>query len=141
MESPNLILDIQDAELREALSKRDSIKRFKLITKDQQGHSWIEAIKPSRIDVAIVQADDFSEEDLDKLVSNQIAYHTDVIFISHGLPNPAVDSATRQGACYHLRYPVDFDFLDQLLTESLEGFGQKYSNENVVITSDLNIFI
>ena len=140
MESPNLILDIQDAALKEKLLERNSIQRFTVTSFNEHGHQWLNSTEPSRVDVALVQADDFSEHDLDKLITSQISHNTDIIFITHGIPNPAVDNATREGLCYHIRHPIDFDFIDQLLLESLEGLGQNYTNENMVITSDLDQF-
>ena len=100
----------------------------------------MESVKPSRINIAIVQADDFLNDDLEKMIASQICHHTDVIFITRGLPNPVVDVATKQGACYHLRQPVDFDYIDQLLTEIHEGFIQQHDGNNVVITSELDQF-
>ena len=139
MEKPNLLLDIQDETLRENLLGRNITQRFNIIS-TSEGHAWMESVKPSRIEVAIVQADDFLNDDLEKLVASQICHHTDVIFMTRGLPNPVVDAATKQGACYHLRQPVDFDFIDQLLTEIHDGFMQQHDSDEVVITSELDQF-
>lgn len=138
-EKPNLLLDIQDMQLRENLTGRESIQGFNLVW-TEEGHGWMETVKPSGIDVVIVQADDFSNADLEKLVASQICHSTDVMFITGGLPNSIVDAATKQGACYHLRQPVDFEYIDQLLAEVYEGFIQQRDTEDVVITSDLDQF-
>lgn len=139
MTQPNLLVYLLDKTLEPQLIHSEAARLFNVIQLSAQ-ESWTDYLLESRVDVAIVQADNFSHEQLMALTANKVMSKVDVIFISNGEPNKYIDEAMHHGVTYHLRLPVDIAFINELLTDSHQEFVSSKNLSEQVTTSELDQF-
>ena len=116
MAQPGLLLNVKNTDIELVLRKVKAVNRFH-IDGVNNGDSWVDCLAAGSYQVAIVQVDDFSESECSKLIGGKLLTKIDVIFVSDGEPNEFVDRAMRHGVSYHLRLPVDGEFVHELLGE------------------------
>lgn len=141
MSQPNLLLYLTDRELEKQLLNNKFIRRYNIVH-IAEVDSWIDQLMEASIDVAIVQADDFTKQDLHKLTdcSCRLLSKIDVVFISSGEPNTYIEEAMRQGVAYHLRYPINMTFVEEIAEELYEELADSGTTRGAVIESDLDQF-
>ncbi|GJM11689.1 MAG: sigma-54-dependent Fis family transcriptional regulator [Pseudohongiella sp.] len=141
MATPKLLLFITDPELEKQLLASSAIRQF-TIMQVSGAKSWIEHLMEDPVDVAIAQVDEFSEKDLKQLTdtSCRLLSKIDVIFVSSGEPNPYIDQAMIRGVAYHLRFPINTTFIDEIATDLFEELTEDTTNRQAVVESDLDQF-
>lgn len=138
MAKPKLLLVLKDVKLKRKVLELAPLQLYKL--SEASGGDWIDTLKEASIDVAIVQVDTFDSEDLRLLSDSNLLTDIDVIFISEGEPNPYIDKAMMRGVSYHLRSPVDFEFLSDLLSDLQIELAETSVDTEQVMTSELDQF-
>lgn len=137
----NLLLYVTDPELRSQLLENVAIKRFNVL---QVGESktWLDHLFDDPVDVAIAQVDEFTDKDLEKLTdtSCRLLSKVEVVFISSGEPNPYIDQAMMRGVAYHLRFPINFEFIEEIATDLFEELTADSETTEAVIESDIDQF-
>lgn len=78
---------------------------------------WVDTLQRENVDVAIIELEDFQEEDLNRLLACKKLVSVDIILISDGEPNRYIDLAMRNGVSYHMRSPLDAELLEEFLSE------------------------
>ena len=141
MAQPRLLLFITDRDLERELLKSKAINRFQLVHVDET-QSWVDRVVEDKVDAAIAQVDQFTEEDLQKLTDSscRVLSRVDVIFISSGEPNPHIDQAMLHGVGYHLRLPFNVSFMDEIADELFEDLSENETTAEAVTESDLDQF-
>ncbi len=139
MTAPRLLLIVEDPALDTLLRSDSTIQKFDLLEVDSS-HSWLDQLDAKSTDLVIAQVDDFSEDDLQKLESSGLLGSAEVVFISNGEPNPAIDRAMMKGVAFHLRLPLNKEFVQELLLELYLDFDSSDSSSQQVLTSDLDQF-
>lgn len=139
MQQPTLLLSVSDSELETKLIETPSIRRFN-IQRLNRSESWIHALEETFYPVAIIQADNFSEDQLEKLLKSGLLTKVDIIFVSSGEPNEFIDQAMHRGVTYHLRSPINFAFLGELLDEIFTEISHEQEVSEEVVSSDLDQF-
>ena len=97
MTAPKLLLLIDDEAIAGQLEKSKTLQLFDVHTLTLQS-DWITTLQQSQADIAIIQADNLNQQQLDQLIEYNLLNNKDILFISHGLPNPCIDMAMRRGA-------------------------------------------
>lgn len=141
MSQPSILLHLTDRVVEQKLLKSKAIRRFNIIH-IAESDSWTDYLMENVVDVAIVQVDTFDEQDLGKLTdkSCKLLSKIDVIFISSGEPNTFIEEAMLQGVAYHLRYPLNMTFVEEIAAELYEELTDSGVNKEAVIESDLDQF-
>lgn len=139
MTQPNLLLYLMDTALEQQLTNSEATRLFNVTQLSAQA-SWTDYLLESKVDVAIIQADNLTHEQLIALTSNKVMSKVDVIFISHGEPNDYIDEAMHHGVTYHLRLPVDIGFINELLTDFHQDILSSKNLSEEVTTSELDQF-
>jgi DNA-binding NtrC family response regulator len=141
MAQPSLLLFTVDRDLERALLKSPAISRFDILHVDE-AESWTARLVEEKVDVAIAQADGFSEKDLENLTDPNLKLlsKVDVILISSGEPNPYIDSAMLKGVSYHLRLPLNLSFVEEIALELYEDLSESDGHSEAVVESDLDQF-
>lgn len=141
MAQPKILLSITDTDLREQLLGSAAITQFD-VTQSKSAESWIEDLIESPADVVIAQVEKFAEDDLRRLTAKDLRLlsNTDVIFISSGEPNPYIDQAMLRGVAYHLRFPINFEYAEEIASELFEELSEDASNKEPVVESNLDQF-
>ena len=139
MPNADLLLGIADPQITDQLLSSSALGQFNVIT-PEAGQSWLLKLASFRGSVAIVQVDDFSSEDCQALLEANCLSNVDIIFISSGEPNPAVDKAMRYGVSYHLRLPLEMEYVEELLTEIHNELDFESQETEEVVSSDLDQF-
>ncbi len=134
-----MLLHIHEQDLKSELLKDQTISQYEII-QTQAEQCWIDLQKGKGCDIAIVQADDFNFDDYGKLIESRLLQQIDVIFISNGKPNEAIDNAMLRGVSYHLRLPLDFSIVDDLIDELYQESLQRYSEKEEMVKSSLDQF-
>ncbi len=138
MSKPSLLLAIHDEKLQEELLSFSCVSQFEI--KLAEPSHWIDVNQQCRADIAMVQVDGFSMDDYQQLIASKVLSDIDVIFISNGEPNEAIDKAMLRGVSYHLRLPLDADVLHEMLDELYQEVDQIKSSSHQAVTSDLDQF-
>lgn len=139
MAQPNLLITMSDSSLQSQLLGSVVVSSFDLTTVPE-AECWVDCLKQESSHVAIVQADDFSQDHCNKLISSGLLSRKDVIFISEGEPNPCIDKAMQHGASYHLRTPLNMEFLNELLEEIYQEVVNENETSEQVVASELDQF-
>lgn len=138
MVKPKLLVSLQDTKLKRHVINLDPIGQYSLLEAPED--EWIDTLKEESIDVAVVQVDIFDDRDLNALTDCNLLTDIDVIFISEGDPNAHVDKAMMRGVSYHLRSPVDYQFLSELLTDLHTEISETAIDTEQVVSSELDQF-
>ncbi|MFW0778368.1 MAG: sigma-54 interaction domain-containing protein [Rickettsiales bacterium] len=139
MTAPKLLLLIDDEAIASQLQKSKALQLFNAHKLALQS-DWINTLHQSQADIAIIQADKLKQSQLDQLIEYNLLNTKDILFISHGLPNPCIDMAMRRGASYHLRLPLDIDFLNEIIDELFNEISANERPAEQVISSALDQF-
>ncbi|MFC3096128.1 sigma-54-dependent Fis family transcriptional regulator [Alteromonas sediminis] len=139
MQRPKLFLHINDRETEHAILSSDIARKF-LLAKSSEFEPWVEQVKDSQTDMAIIEANDFTEHDLHTLKSASLHLHTEFIFLSRGEPNVFLDKFMKLGAGYHLRSPYEFKTVQTLVDDFYEDGATAQSNTKKIHSSSLNQF-
>ena len=138
MSTPTLFLHVS-SELDKFTSSSPALSKFSVI-KFSGSDQWIQELVDCGAKVAMIQTDNFGADDYDALISDDLIGNIEFIFLSKGVPNEHIDQLTQHGACYHLRSPIDVEFLDELLSEMHQELRRDPASTEKVITSDLDQF-
>jgi len=133
------LLSLTDSELENRLLENPVIQQFSLVERDMDC-SWVEQADAAHPDIVLAQVDQFDSASLEKLIESNVLNSTEVLFISDGTPNPAIDEAMKKGVSYHLRQPIDMGFLEGLFEELLADLHTSNSESEQVLTSNLDQF-
>jgi len=141
MAQPKLLLSILDSDLEKELLASKQIKQFDVAHISGQD-SWIDRLLEESVDVVIAQVDQFDESDLKRLTdeSCRLLTNIDVIFISSGEPNPSIEKAMLRGVSYHLRFPINVEYIEEIAAELYEELLDDASDSEPVVESDLDQF-
>lgn len=139
MTNPLVLLSSSGSDVSDQLLTVSSDSRFEFLH-CAPGQSWITAAEDKQPDIVLAQGDEFSEDDLNLLVEKDLASSTEIILFSEGSPNPFLDQAMRAGVSYHLRHPIDEDYLNEILAELLEEISSNSAGSQEALTSNLDQF-
>lgn len=139
MAQPNLLLYVTDQKLERAILDNPAIRKFNII-RVAEAESWIERLPRETIDIAIAQVDRFTKSELQALTDCNLLSKVEAIFMSNGEPNPHIDKAMMRGVSYHLRTPIDIEFLEELANELHTEFTETEVEAEKVIKSELDQF-
>ncbi len=139
MVQPNLLITMDDNSLQGQLLESVVVSSFDLTTVSD-ADCWVDCLSQENSHVAIVQADNFSQDRCDKLIASQLLSRKDVIFVSEGEPNPFIDKAMQHGASYHLRTPLNMEFVNELLQEIYQEIVSENDSTEQVVASELDQF-
>tara|TARA_R110002073_G_scaffold131684_5_gene278384 strand:+ start:345 stop:1688 length:1344 start_codon:yes stop_codon:yes gene_type:complete len=141
MAQPIILLAITETDLELQLLGSAAIKKFKIV---QPGgtDSWIDSLSEAAADVVIAQVDDFGEADLQRLKDSKkrLLSNTEVIFISSGEPNLSIDRAMLLGVAYHLRSPINVEYIEEIASELYEELTEDRSSKESLVESYLDQF-
>ncbi len=147
MIKPSLLLSIEDACLSDELTDHRCIKQYQIT--QVSSADWLRHLaqqsadnqsNAEQFDLAVVQVDQFSEADYQALIDSKVLSKLDVIFISNGEPNEAVDKAMLRGVSYHFRLPLDPQVLTELMDELFQELSQTKTTNVQNVTSNLDQF-
>lgn len=139
MSTPTLFL-CADTDFENLVNNVPVSREYSIVHACEREEGWIEQLQKAQAGVAVIQSDRFTSDDYEKLLDSQLLGKLDLIFLSEGRPNECVDRIMQNGACYHLRCPLDLEFLNDLLAEIHAEQVQKNVSAEKVITSELDQF-
>lgn len=130
---------MSDAGLRDQILSLDAVTNSQ-VSLAGEGDDWLSQAAQYDSDAVLVQLEEFTEADLSHFVESGVSDTADVIFLSDGQPNEYVDQAMLAGASYHLRTPLEDEFLEEVLEElALEAAAQS-GNSVDAVRSELDQF-
>ncbi|MDX1694292.1 MAG: sigma-54 dependent transcriptional regulator [Ketobacteraceae bacterium] len=138
MSAPLLFVNADD-EYRNIIEAAPVIPDFTTVHPEGE-QDWISDLKASQARVALVKSDHFTSDDYERLIGSHLLGKLDLIFLSSGVPNEYIDKIMQIGACYHLRAPVDVEFLNELLTEIHTELCERSVSSDRVVSSELDQF-
>ena len=138
MSLPTIFIALQDALLLAEIEAMPELAQYKMLKK--KSNDWISTLDAHKPDVAIVEVNQFTAEDQQRLSKLTDLEEVDLIVISTGLPNKNLEELQRSGAIYHYRTPVNVQILADTLNEFTHYFEQKSKRGTTVSTSDLDQF-
>lgn len=139
MPQPKMLIFTFDPELEQQLLDIPVVERFKL-SRVNNPETWVDELLENPPQVAIIQADQFSERECERLVESQLLSKIDVILVSSGYPNEYIDLAMRCGVSYHLRVPLKIEFIEELLDELYADLSHSRNGMSKIVTSELDQF-
>ncbi len=139
MQEIHLYHCIEDSELATTLADVAQTQNIALVD-CANADNWIEESSSLQPEIVIVQVDDFCDQHLQQFQASNLTQSSDVIFISHGEPNPAIDAAMSAGVTFHLRFPIDVEYLTDLIVDLKQEYGTEQFDSEKVITSRLDQF-
>lgn len=139
MNRPKMFLRLSDHNLEQALLQSPLSRSF-LLARSQEGENWVSQMALEGSALALVDANDFSESDMEALLAQRKHTTTEFVFFSNGRPNVLLDEFMHQGVGYHLRAPFDFCVVEQILKDYLEGTATPHPDGDKVVSSPLNQF-
>lgn len=132
-----LLTSLIDPQTRATLLGLSSVSTFEQFSPQNDEH-WLQSLQRRPVDIAIIELEDFTEEELNALLSAKLNEQLIIIFISDGEPNPHIDIAMQNGVSYHMRRPLDLDILDELLEDLHAEKNELASSTQESISSELN---
>lgn len=139
MQNIELFLCIDNAELKKQLKSLGEQQGFSLQF-GQSSDNWITEAIDADPDIILVQVDDFTSEQLAQLKDSNLPHSSELLFISHGEPNSFIDEAMTSGVTYHLRFPIDLEFVADLLGDLKQELGTEQFDAEKVVASNLDQF-
>lgn len=139
MAQAKLLTSIVSPALQAQLASLNAFSLYKQITA-KTSEDWIAALQREDVDVAIIELEGFSKDDLQRLLSSKKLVSVDVIFISDGEPNANIDSAMQNGVSYHMRSPLDTEILEEFLGELHADIAELRAPAKEHVASELNQF-
>lgn len=139
MAQARLLKSIVHPELAAQLDTLDALNLYAQIA-PRSSEDWIAALTRENVDVAIVQLEQFSEEQLQRLLASNKLVSVDIIFISAGEPNSYIDSAMQSGVSYHMRLPLDTEILEEFLRELHTDIAESRAPLKEHVASELSQF-
>lgn len=139
MAQARLLKSIAHPELAAQLDTLDALNLYTQIA-PQSSEDWIAALNRENVDVAIVQLEEFSEDQLQRLLAGNKLVSVDIIFISAGEPNSYIDSAMQSGVSYHMRLPLDAEILEEFLRELHTDIAESRAPLKEHVASELSQF-
>ena len=139
MQNIELFLCIDNAELEKQLNSLVEQQGFTLQL-GQSSDSWITEAIDADPDIIIVQVDDFTSAQLAQLKDSNLPHSCEMLFISQGEPNNFIDEAMTCGVTYHLRFPIDLEFVAELLSDMKQELGTEQFDAEKVVASQLDQF-
>lgn len=137
--TPSLLCYILDANIESDLAQLDGLQPYQVVQL-AKGDQWIEAINRQLPEVAIIQADEMTEADFEHLRETRMLTKTLVIFVSTRLANAWLDNSMQIGASYHLRAPLDYQYLSELLLDSVPAINKNTPSRPAPGTNQLDQF-
>lgn len=122
--------------LNSILNKLPALKRCIIASGSELG-SWFEECIELESNIALVEADAITANDLAKIDSLD---DVDFIFFSDGHPNPRLDALMEKGAGYHFRAPFDPVAVNEALEDLLEDHEQRAQQRTLALKSELDQF-
>lgn len=134
-----LFIAIHPSELLDQILALEIVANCKVSLCSVDG-DWISEAQAAKPDAVLAKVDDFNEADLSQLEASNLTEIADIIFLSEGTPNEFLDQAMLVGASYHLRTPLEEEFLTEVL-EELELEAAAESSESInAVRSELDQF-
>jgi DNA-binding NtrC family response regulator len=135
----NIFLSVPDADLLNRILDLPCIPKCE-VNLAGSGSNWIQEAVSSNADAVIARVDGFSVDDLEQLVASSLADQADLIFLSDGTPNEHIDQAMLTGASYHLRTPLEAEYLNELVEELVAEIAAEDSTSVDAVRSELDQF-
>ncbi|MFC4654157.1 sigma-54 interaction domain-containing protein [Rheinheimera marina] len=126
MNQARLFLHLHSAELSTQLLCAEQAKGF-VLCQSELSQPWVEQLQASQADLALIEYHQAEAEQYQLLQQTELLSSTEFIFVSQGVPDPALDQLMRKGACYHFRQPLDLP----VLLDVLQDFKQQFSSAAV----------
>lgn len=138
MALPNLYLHASEALIENNLSSCNALSRFSLLA-SAPGFDWVDDLMMAKPVAAIIEFETLSREDVKRLPQLVSDADFDLILISSGKPNSAIDELITTGSVFHFRHPVSSLILDETLEDIANYVEQTQgSTKSAVIKSDLD---
>lgn len=125
----------EDEGLARKISALPSLHNISRV-ESNKNRSLDEQLEDLAWDIAIVDVSKASHAELDRIAD----YDRELIFLSDGKPNEALDAAMLKGVSYHFRHPYDFEAINEALSDYLTGLFSSSNKSGNVLTSDLDQF-
>ncbi|MFN3236414.1 MAG: sigma-54-dependent transcriptional regulator [Pseudomonadales bacterium] len=135
----NLFISVPDADLLNQVLALSCIPDCE-VSLAESADNWLQEAAASDADAVIARVDGFSADDLEQLAESGLTEQADVIFLSDGTPNEYVDQAMLTGASYHLRTPLEADFLNELIEELIAETAAEQGKSVDAVRSELDQF-
>ncbi|MFD2165092.1 sigma-54 interaction domain-containing protein [Thalassotalea euphylliae] len=90
--------------------------------------------------IAIIEGNNFSSLDYERIEALQFCPDTEIIFLSDGVPNPILDKVVLKCAAHHYRTPFCMESVQELINELNQELNESVSNARTVATSQLDQF-
>lgn len=139
MHRPRLFIHINERELEGALLGSQVARQF-LIAKSNEYDPWINQIDQSETDIAVIEANDFSENDFQSIKSQSLHLGIEFIFLSRGEPNVFLDKCMELGAGFHIRSPYELSIIEVILQDFYDSEATTAPSAKQVMSSSLNQF-
>lgn len=139
MQKSKLLISVQDQELQDWLCGVADKQNFDLSLCGPQD-PWIDQCEELAPQLVIAQVDNFSEAQLERFKENSLPKKTEIIFVSGGKPNKHIDQAMKCGVSFHLRTPVDKEFLQDVIGDLRGEFKGGKRDPADELTSHLDQF-
>lgn len=139
MTQPRLFLHIDDTLLEGRLLQLRELRKFMLVKSSNQS-CWVEQLKRSGCDAAILCLTHFTPAELAKLSDSNALHGTDFMVLSGGHPNPSLDTLLLQKAGFHYRMPYHFEHIAATLADFYARGQQGRGATEQVLQSHLEQF-
>lgn len=116
MPRPSIFTHLTDNVLDEILSESEIAGTFSLVKSSTQS-CWMVQLAELCSDIAIINLDNFGQQELDAFSSLSFNPKTVFIILDNGMPNEYLDRAKRRFHCYHFRAPIDYELVTEAIIE------------------------
>ncbi len=139
MSHPKLFIHTHNKQLHQQLMALEALQGY-VATISTDLAPWIDQVAEVQPDVAIIEVINEADLDTQALVDRELLGSIEFLFVSDGKPNRQLDKIMRQGAGYHFREPVDFDLVNDTLSDFYEQFSTQPPASEKVLSSELDQF-
>ncbi|GAA6203885.1 sigma-54 dependent transcriptional regulator [Thalassotalea sp. SU-HH00458] len=137
MYTPSVLISVSSESFVNLLSSLSLDKKFAV--KQRPKLQWLNGLSENP-DIAIIETNQFSQDDYEFLAEHKFFPDTDFIFLSEGMPNELLDKAVLKCAAYHYRTPIEVTHIDELLEEFFDESQLSHVASHVVKSSNLDQF-
>ncbi|GAB3028366.1 sigma-54 interaction domain-containing protein [Bowmanella dokdonensis] len=101
---------------------------------------WVEELLTGEYALAVVELDDLSTEQCQRLCDAPALLQTECIFLSQGKPNPLIDQLMMKSAGFHFRRPFHVEDILECIQDALRELVADRHSPQEVLSSELDQF-
>ena len=137
MYTPSVLVSVSSDSFVDLLSSLSLDNKFAV--QQLPALQWCDGLTKTP-DIAIIETNQFSQDEYDVLAENKFFPNTDFLFLSDGMPNELLDKAVLKCAAYHYRTPIDVTHIHELIEEFYDESQLNNVTSHVVKSSNLDQF-